>query len=90
MILPTDWMRISTAFRADIDKRIAALTLLREKLDSCIGCGCLSLDRCKLYNPGDRVGAEGPGPRMLLDPDTDRAALASGAANRHRRPGDKA
>ena len=85
-----DWISISTAFRADIDRRIAALTLLREKLDGCIGCGCLSLDRCKLYNPEDRVAVEGPGPRMLLHPETDRSALAPRATKRHRRPDAKA
>ncbi len=60
-----DWARVSTVFRADIDRRIAALILLRDKLDGCIGCGCLSLDRCKLYNPDDRAGLQGPGPRHL-------------------------
>ncbi len=60
-----DWTRISTAFRRDIDDRIAALTDLRDKLDGCIGCGCLSLDSCALYNPSDIKGAEGAGPRNL-------------------------
>ena len=61
-----DWARMSTAFRADIDARIAELELLRDKLDGCIGCGCLSLRRCALYNPDDQVRAKGPGPRFLL------------------------
>ena len=61
-----DWARISTAFRAEIDTRISALTDLRDKLDGCIGCGCLSLDRCALYNPADRAAAKGTGPRYLL------------------------
>jgi MerR family transcriptional regulator, redox-sensitive transcriptional activator SoxR len=61
-----DWTRISQVFRARIDARIAALTDLRDKLDSCIGCGCLSLDRCALYNPADRANAKGPGPRYLM------------------------
>ncbi len=78
-----DWMRISKAFRADIDQRIAALTRLRDKLDGCIGCGCLSLDRCKLYNPDDKVGAEGAGPRLLINPGPDRVGLADGGAKRH-------
>lgn len=60
-----DWTRISTAFRRDIDDRIAALTDLRNKLDGCIGCGCLSLDSCALYNPADIKGDDGPGPRNL-------------------------
>ena len=68
-----DWTRIATGFRHDIDARIAALTQLRDTLDNCIGCGCLSLDRCALYNPADRAAGRGTGPRYLLgDPsDTD-------------------
>ena len=62
------WTRISAGFAHDIDTRIAALQRLRDQLDGCIGCGCLSLDRCALYNPGDRAAAKGPGPRNLLDP----------------------
>ncbi|RBI82858.1 redox-sensitive transcriptional activator SoxR [Rhodosalinus halophilus] len=60
-----DWGRIATRFRRDIDARIAALELLRDRLDGCIGCGCLSLETCALHNPADRAGAEGPGPRYL-------------------------
>ncbi len=61
-----DWARISSEFRAELDARIETLTLLREKLDGCIGCGCLSLEKCALYNPDDRAGAKGAGPRYLL------------------------
>lgn len=61
-----DWTRIAAGFRADIDAKIAALTRLRDTLDSCIGCGCLSLERCALYNPADRARAKGTGPRYLL------------------------
>jgi len=61
-----DWARISGEFRAELDKRIETLTLLRDKLDGCIGCGCLSLEKCALYNPQDRAGAKGAGPRYLL------------------------
>lgn len=61
-----DWQRISLTFRARLDSRIADLERLRDNLDGCIGCGCLSLDRCRLYNPDDRRAAEGPGPRTLL------------------------
>ena len=61
-----DWERISHAVRADLDARIAALTQLRDKLTGCIGCGCLSLDRCALYNPKDRARKLGQGPRYLL------------------------
>lgn len=60
-----DWTRISKTFRSRINERIAALSDLRDKLDGCIGCGCLSLDVCALYNPGDEKAAEGPGPRNL-------------------------
>lgn len=61
-----DWSRISRNFRKDIDVRIAALEKLRDTLDGCIGCGCLSLKVCKLYNPDDIKGADGPGPRNLI------------------------
>lgn len=64
-----DWARLSTAFRATLDARIAQLTQLRDTLDGCIGCGCLSLEACALYNPGDRRSAEGPGPRTLTQRD---------------------
>lgn len=60
-----DWTRISRAFRTDIDARIAALEDLRDKLDGCIGCGCLSLKSCALYNPDDIKAREGSGPRNL-------------------------
>ncbi len=60
-----DWTRISRTFRKKIDARIAALEELRDKLDGCIGCGCLSLKSCALYNPKDIKAQEGPGPRNL-------------------------
>ena len=60
-----DWSRISKGFRRDIDACIAALEDLRAKLDSCIGCGCLSLKSCALYNPADVKAREGTGPRNL-------------------------
>lgn len=65
-----DWARMSRAWKADLEERIARLTRLRDQLDQCIGCGCLSLSDCPLRNPDDRLAAEGPGPR-LLDPDGD-------------------
>lgn len=61
-----DWTRISAGFRADIEARIANLTALRDSLDVCIGCGCLSLDRCAIWNAADHCATEGPGPRNLL------------------------
>lgn len=63
-----DWSRISGQFRERIDARIAALEDLRDKLDGCIGCGCLSLDRCALYNDGDKMAAQGRGPVLLRKP----------------------
>lgn len=60
-----DWARISGAIRARMDEQIAALEKMREDLDGCIGCGCLSLTKCALYNAGDRWGATGAGPRVL-------------------------
>lgn len=60
-----DWERISTSVRGAIDARIAVLQKTREDLTGCIGCGCLSLKKCRLYNPQDREAAGGPGPRVL-------------------------
>lgn len=57
-----DWSALTTTWRARIDERIAEMERLRDSLDDCIGCGCLSLDRCAIANPGDRVAAAGPGP----------------------------
>lgn len=61
-----DWTRMSTGIRALIDERIATLSRTRDLLDGCIGCGCLSLERCALYNPGDRAGRRGAGPRYAM------------------------
>lgn len=60
-----DWTRLSAAWRDDLDDRIGQLQRLRDRLTGCIGCGCLSLDRCALANPDDVLGQEGPGPRNL-------------------------
>lgn len=63
-----DWQKISRSMRGAIDERIRLLTLTRSKLDECIGCGCLSLQRCQLYNKDDRAGlGGGVGPRFVLD-----------------------
>jgi MerR family redox-sensitive transcriptional activator SoxR len=67
-----DWERLSRGWKPLIDARIVALTRLRDQLASCIGCGCLSLKRCALYNPGDVAGAQGSGPRYLLGESTPR------------------
>jgi MerR family redox-sensitive transcriptional activator SoxR len=61
-----DWARLSRGWRADLDARIDQLQRLRDDLDGCIGCGCLSLKNCSLYNAGDELGAVGPGARRLL------------------------
>ncbi len=63
----TDWQQISRRMRFEIDQRINLLTRTRNQLDQCIGCGCLSLQKCQLYNKDDRQGAAGPGPRAVLD-----------------------
>ena len=61
-----DWQRIGRGFRKTLDARIDAMTRLRDRLDGCIGCGCLSLQRCALYNPDDRAKRLGAGPRYLM------------------------
>jgi len=61
-----DWSRLSSVWSARIEERIAELERLKAGLTECIGCGCLSLDRCKLANPGDRAAAIGPGPRYWM------------------------
>jgi MerR family redox-sensitive transcriptional activator SoxR len=61
-----DWARLSRAWKTHLDERIRLLEGLRDELSSCIGCGCLSLHACKLYNPDDRARALGQGPRYLL------------------------
>lgn len=61
-----DWQRLAEGFAVDIDARIAGLQELRRRLDGCIGCGCLSLRSCRLWNADDRASALGTGPRWLL------------------------
>ena len=61
-----DWTRLSRGIRASLDARIATLERARARLDGCIGCGCLSLKKCALFNPDDRIGRNGPGPRFVL------------------------
>jgi MerR family transcriptional regulator, redox-sensitive transcriptional activator SoxR len=60
-----DWSRLSRGWRQRLDDQIAALIALRDGLDTCIGCGCLSLQRCAFSNPGDAAGAAGPGAAYL-------------------------
>jgi MerR family transcriptional regulator, redox-sensitive transcriptional activator SoxR len=61
-----DWDRLSRRWRAELDERIHRLTQLRDDFTDCIGCGCLSIDRCALANPNDELGMQGAGPRRLL------------------------
>ena len=61
-----DWKKISERVRSALDSRIAMLERTRDLLDGCIGCGCLSLEKCKLYNPRDRASRAGARPRFLL------------------------
>ena len=63
-----DWQRLSADWRAALDERIRCLTQLRDQLDHCIGCGCLSLNECPLRNPDDELGEQGCG-AQLLEPD---------------------
>jgi MerR family redox-sensitive transcriptional activator SoxR len=62
-----DWARISRCWQEDLNTRIRQMEQLRDQLGDCIGCGCMSLSKCRLANPGDRLGADGPGPRRLAD-----------------------
>ncbi len=72
-----DWSRLSRAWSARIDARIEELQRLKAGLTECIGCGCLSLDRCALANAGDRAAGRGPGPRYWVgDPRPPGAAVA--------------
>ena len=64
-----DWRRLSADWRSELDARIAQLQQLRDQLTDCIGCGCLSLQRCALRNPGDGLAEQGAGPRRLLQAD---------------------
>jgi len=61
-----DWERLSRSWRNRLDSQIAELQALRDELTDCIGCGCLSLKSCAIFNPSDAVSERGPGPRYLL------------------------
>lgn len=80
-----DWERLSKSWRPLLDDKIAAMTRLRDTLSNCIGCGCLSLKVCALYNPGDAVRAKGAGARYLMG---DSAADVAGSRSA-RRPAAK-
>lgn len=85
-----DWQRLSTSWRPILDGRIAELTRLRDTLSSCIGCGCLSLSKCALYNPADAAAKAGPGARYLLGDKAqdvmNEAAAKAKPASRAARP----
>jgi MerR family transcriptional regulator, redox-sensitive transcriptional activator SoxR len=68
-----DWERLSRTWRYDLDRRIATLQTVRNRLTTCIGCGCLSIDRCSLLNPDDEAAKLGPGAHYL-ERDTRRAS----------------
>ncbi|MBM0237654.1 redox-sensitive transcriptional activator SoxR [Micromonospora sp. ATA32] len=80
---PQDWAELSAAWRTRLDEKIRLLGKLRDDLDGCIGCGCLSLQRCHLYNPSDTLAGEGPGARLMLP----RATPAEPAAAQAERLG---
>jgi MerR family transcriptional regulator, redox-sensitive transcriptional activator SoxR len=61
-----DWTKLSKSIRRNLDDRISMMTKLRDNLDGCIGCGCLSLSKCKLHNADDYKSARGPGPRSII------------------------
>jgi MerR, DNA binding len=71
----SDWQRLSHDWQAELDQRIHQLQQLRDQFTDCIGCGCLSIDRCALANPHDALDHHGPGPRRLLNPEHSRPGL---------------
>lgn len=73
---PGEWQAISRSFRSRLDSQIRALERTRDRLDGCIGCGCLSLKQCALYNPDDRAARRGSGPRYVLG-DSDEPEMGS-------------
>lgn len=66
-----DWARLSSHWRRKLEERIALMERLRDQLTGCIGCGCLSMHRCSLINPSDRLAGRGSGPQMLINPPDD-------------------
>ena len=74
-----DWERLSKRWRADLDRRIAMLEALRSRLSTCIGCGCLSIDKCELLNPEDEAAALGAGAHYVERDGARRGAIAGRA-----------
>lgn len=69
-VTEAEWRRLAKGWRPEIDERIRVLERLRDQLDRCIGCGCLSMKTCRMANPEDRAGRGGPGPRFWVTPAT--------------------
>ncbi|HWL45332.1 MAG TPA: redox-sensitive transcriptional activator SoxR [Ilumatobacter sp.] len=80
----SDWARLAREWRPRLDDQIAVLTRLRDSLDGCIGCGCLSLSVCRIWNPGDTAGELGAGARYLLSDDRPDGLGAPGHVETHR------
>lgn len=78
-----DWARVSDGWRHDLEARIRQLERLRDDLTDCVGCGCLSIDRCTLANPSDELSHQGPGPRRLLEPGLAEPGLEGDGAPMH-------
>lgn len=74
-----DWSAVASRWRPRLDEQIARLVALRDQLDACIGCGCLSLERCAMYNPTDVAARLGPGPRYLMGDRASDAITGGGA-----------
>jgi MerR family transcriptional regulator, redox-sensitive transcriptional activator SoxR len=66
-----DWQALSAGWKDELDRRIVLLTRLRDELNGCIGCGCLSMERCPLFNPDDALARDGTGPRRILREGSD-------------------
>ena len=75
-----DWARLARDWRPGLDERITVLTRLRDQLDSCIGCGCLSLESCGIWNPDDTAATLGDGPRYLI---SDERPMGAGRDDSH-------
>jgi MerR family transcriptional regulator, redox-sensitive transcriptional activator SoxR len=76
-----DWQRLAQSWQDELDQRMRHLQQLRDEFTDCVGCGCLSIDRCPMINPHDRMGVEGPGPRRLLGPRVPVSGAACGVTD---------
>jgi MerR family redox-sensitive transcriptional activator SoxR len=73
-----DWERLSRGWRDELDRQIATLQAVRNRLTTCIGCGCLSIDKCSLLNPDDEAAEQGPGAHYFLDESELAVGLEAG------------